>query len=322
MNCRICLSSVDDDQKHSNYHDKCIAKLFGSTSIDPKLEFSRLSFFQAAPKKTKGMSISGVQNKAQLHIENRKLEITDFDGTHILKPTPEEFPFCSENEHVSMEIVRTFGIPTPPCGLIPFQKSENKEVEYAYVIKRFDRDKDHNPIHQEDMMQVMGFSNESTDSKYESASYYDVLVKLKEIGGSPLQLQFFKSLVISYLICNEDHHLKNISILHTNPVRLTPAYDFLNTMIITKSGTSMALNFYKDKLPKYFEQMCNGYFSKQDFLDLASDSGLSIAAAKLSIKKLISKQDEVLKLIKSSFLPDDKKDEYTKTFKQRIAFMI
>lgn len=312
---------ADDDQTHSDYHNECITKLFYSNTVEPKLDFSRLDFFQAAPKKFKGMSITGVQNKLQLHIKNNKLEITSFDCTHILKPTPERFPYCSENEHVSMEILRALGLPTPPCGLIPFKQSSNHEVEYAYVIKRFDRDKDHNPVHQEDMMQVMGFSNKTCESKYDSASYFDVLIKLKELGGSALQIQFFRSLVASYLIGNEDHHLKNISIFHSKPVTLTPAYDFLNTMIITNSGTSMALNFYQDKQPEYFEQMGNGYFSKQDFLDLATESGLSIAAAKLEITKMLDKKNDVIKLIKSSFLPDEKKDDYAKTFKQRLAFM-
>jgi hypothetical protein len=90
---------------------------------------------------------------------------------------------------------------------------------------------------------------------------------------------------------------------------------------MTKSNESMALNFYKDKQPKYFEKMGNGFFSKEDFLDLATDSGLSIAAAKLAIKKILDKKEDVLRLIKSSFLPNEHKHEYIKTFEQKIAFM-
>jgi serine/threonine-protein kinase HipA len=322
LKCKICLIDVPEKQRNFGYHDKCLYKLFGSVSVSPELGFSRRDFFTAAPKKTKGMSISGVQNKAQLHVEKNKLELIDSAGTHILKPSPEEYPFAAENEHLSMEIVRALGIPTPPCGLLAFNgSSNNSSTEYAYVIKRFDRNENHTPIHQEDMMQAMNFPNTSSESKYQSASYYDVLSTLKDLGGAPLQIQFFKPLVISYLICNEDYHLKNISLLHTNPVKLTPAYDFLNTVIHTKSGTSMALSFYQDKQPKYFATMANGYYSKQDFLGLALDANLPISAAKLAIKKILDKTDIIFELIKASYLPQEMKDEYIETVNQRIAFL-
>lgn len=322
LKCKICLSDVRENQNNSSYHDKCLTKLFGSATVSPELDFSRSEFFTAAPKKTKGMSISGVQNKAQLHVEKNTLALIDSSGTHILKPSPEQYPYAAENEHLSMEIVRALGIPTPPCGLLAFSSTSNKsEAEYAYVIKRFDRNKDHTPIHQEDMMQAMGFPNTSSQSKYDSASYFDVLSTLKGFGGSPLQIQFFKPLIIAYLICNEDYHLKNISLLHTNPVKLTPAYDFLNTVIHTKSGTSMALNFYKNKQAKYFEKMANGYYSKQDFLDLAVDTNLSITAAKLAIKKILDKTDIIFELIEASYLPQEMKDEYVETVNQRIVFL-
>ena len=149
-----------------------------------------------------------------------------------------------------------------------------------------------------------------------------MLSTLKEIGGSPLQIQFFRPLVIAYLICNEDYHLKNISLLHSEPIKLTPAYDFLNTVIHVRSGTSMALSFYKDKEPKYFEQMANGYFSRQDFLDLAVDANLSLAAAKLAIKQILSKTGSIFELIESSYLPQNMKAEYVETVNQRITFLV
>src|SRR5690606_24498406 len=121
----------------------------------------------------------------------------------------------------------------------------------AYVVMRYDRGAKGERIHQEDGMQILGFRNASSASKYESATYSEILQKFSEISRY-VAMELFKRIVTAYAIGNEDFHLKNISILHTNPIKMTPSYDNLNTLIHVASDTPMALKFYPDKEPSYF----------------------------------------------------------------------
>ena len=133
-NCKICLKKVTTSQKHFDYHNACLIKTFGSISVSPTLSFGRDIFKTEITKNfTKGMSISGVQKKLSLKVVNNVLELTHTGGTYILKPTVEDFPELSENEHLSMLIGKALNIHTPAMGLVKFS-----DGELVYLIKRFD----------------------------------------------------------------------------------------------------------------------------------------------------------------------------------------
>ncbi len=315
MNCRICLKEVTGSTKHEHYHDRCVKMLFGSVKVKPALPFTRAEFFQRAPKKTKGFSISGVQTKAQLDHENNELTLVDRDGRYILKPSPHEYPYAAENEHLSMLFCQHLKIEIPPCGLIPFQ-----DGELAYVVMRYDRDAKGERIHQEDGMQILGFRNDSSASKYESATYSEILRRFSEISRY-IAMELFKRIVAAYAIGNEDFHLKNISILHTNPIKMTPSYDNLNTLIHITSDTPMALKFYPNKEPSYFAEMGNGYYSGGDFIELAVNSGLPKALATKIVNDTIERCHAGLALIERSPLPDDIKRQYQHVIRERLGFL-
>ena len=208
--CKICLKKVSKNQRRNDYHNLCLIKLFDSTSIDPKLPFSRDVFRSEFSKiYTKGMSISGVQKKLSLKIENNLLTLTSTGGTYILKPTTEEFPELSENEHLSMLIGRLLDIETSPFGLVKFANGE-----LVYIIKRFDWKNDHK-IHNEDMASIFNLNRDEHEEYKYSQSYEAVGKKIKEITGGKLAvvLDFFNRLVYNYLIQNGDYHLKNISVI-------------------------------------------------------------------------------------------------------------
>jgi len=143
--CRISLKPIKRNSKFPNYIDSEFRKLFQSLRVNPVLSFTRKEFFRESPSKSKGMSISGVQQKLSLKINsNKELEITPIGGEYILKPSPESFPNASENEHCAMSTSRLLGIETASCGLISFA-----DGELVYITKRFDRKGDVK-IHQED----------------------------------------------------------------------------------------------------------------------------------------------------------------------------
>jgi serine/threonine-protein kinase HipA len=93
--CRISLKPVKRDSKYPHYLDSEFRKLFQSLRVNPVLSFTRKEFFRQSPSKSKGMSISGVQQKLSLKINSdNELKMTPTEGEYILKPSPETFFAC------------------------------------------------------------------------------------------------------------------------------------------------------------------------------------------------------------------------------------
>ncbi|HFB66686.1 MAG TPA: type II toxin-antitoxin system HipA family toxin [Aeromonadales bacterium] len=318
MNCKICLKSFRQNQQ-TEYHPACLKKLFGTTTATAILPYEKSQFYTRAREAVSKarMSISGVQPKVQMTLRHKLIEIVDSGGEFILKPAPDEFPCAPENEHVSMLLAKTAGFEVPELGLVKFQGSG----ELVYIIQRFDRSEG-NKIHHEDMMQVFGITANDIENKYRSLSYLDVLLKLSEIGGLGLANDCFKRIMFSYLIGNNDFHLKNISIFHQPHFKLTPFYDVLNTTLYAEYQPTMAMRLIEDDtaLP-YFGKMGNGFYSKADFILLATQAGIPENAVKKSLTTILKYKDEYLHLIQSSFLPQKQKDAYIKLIKQRIELL-
>ena len=121
--------------KHPGYRDADFRSLFGSLKVSPQLPYSRSEFQQNSVKYIKGMSISGVQQKLSLKIDQdyRLIPVSE-GGQYILKPSPEEFPNAAENEHAAMITSNLLKTETAACGLVSFS-----DGELAYITKRFDR---------------------------------------------------------------------------------------------------------------------------------------------------------------------------------------
>lgn len=317
--CKICLSKVSKKQRYSDYHNSCLLKLFNTSIIGPSLEFDKKIFNEEAKKHSKGMSISGVQKKLSLKIENHKLSLANIGGTYILKPTVEDFPELAPNEHLSMVIGNQLDIETPPLGLIKFS-----DGELVYLIKRFDWIES-KKIQQEDMTQIFQLNRDTNERYKYGYSYEEVGVKLKEITGGKMAvvLDFFNRLVYNYLIQNGDYHLKNISVvakkLSPNGFYdlLSPNYDSVMTRLYFKDESDFALDFLQgDFGPNHFSTA--GFYNRSDFYDLGTKIGLTKPAADIIFDKITKKKNEIFKLIEASFLSDLKKNEYNENLKNRL----
>ncbi|MFL1516808.1 MULTISPECIES: type II toxin-antitoxin system HipA family toxin [Pseudomonas] len=171
--------------------------------------------------------ISGVQPKV-LVPEQRGSElsrVTTKTSDLIIKSGRDEFPGLAINEFLCMSIAKEAGIPAPE-----FYLSDNSKL---FVMRRFDRDPQLNPIGFEDMAALMGLS---ADQKY-SKSYAAIAKAIRlfcpaEHQRSSLD-QLFDSVALSCIVGNGDAHLKNFGLLYSEPTqrdaRLAPAYDIVNT---------------------------------------------------------------------------------------------
>ena len=122
---------------------------------------------------------------------------------------------------------------------------------------------------------------------------------------------FFEVILFSWITGNNDMHLKNFSLYESidGIIRLTPAYDMLNAMILNpKDDEELALTL-------------NGKKKKLKRLDFIS-SGVIMGVEQKTIEHLIQKYVKLLpkieEIIDRSFLNDELKDKYRTLIRERI----
>jgi serine/threonine-protein kinase HipA len=117
--------------------------------------------------------------------------------------------------------------------------------ETALIVTRFDRTPDGGKLRLEDFAQILNKpGGRGGDGKY-NASYEDVAGVIKRHSARPeIDLaRFFRRLVVFALAGNCDAHLKNVSLLETDAgLRLSPAYDIVNTALYDSFDQTLALS--------------------------------------------------------------------------------
>ncbi|MCF5544970.1 type II toxin-antitoxin system HipA family toxin [Pseudomonas salomonii] len=188
--------------------------------------------------------ISGVQPKVLVPEKPQTPEqkFTSKTNDLIIKSGRDEFPGLAINEYLCMSIARDAGLPVPP-----FYLSQNHKL---FIMRRFDRDAQLNPLGFEDMTTLMGLSAEQ---KYTKS--YAAIAKAVRAFCSPENRrssldQLFDSVALSCIVGNGDAHLKNFGVLYSDPIkfdaRLAPAYDIVNTTAYIPEDT-LALDLSGNK---------------------------------------------------------------------------
>jgi serine/threonine-protein kinase HipA len=212
------------------------------------LEFTAEQQRQEAIRRTGKMSVQGLQLKlsAVLRISEGRFEIVDRGGRYILKPPSLDFPELPANEDVTMRMAAAVDIEVPLHGLL-----RSADPSLTYFIRRFDRaGRERLPV--EDFAQLSGASR---DTKYDS-SMEKVADIVDQFCTFPAieRVKLFERTLFSFLVGNEDMHLKNFSLItRQRKVELAPAYDFLNTTIALvnpREELALPLNGKKSKLTR------------------------------------------------------------------------
>lgn len=157
--------------------------------------------------------ISGVQPKVLVpeHQGAELPRVTSKTSDLIIKSGRDEFPGLAINEFLCMSIAKESGIPVPE-----FYLSDNAKL---FVMRRFDRDDQLNPIGFEDMAALMGLS---ADQKYNKS--YAAIAKAVRLYCPAKHLrssleQLFDSVALSCIVGNGDAHLKNFGLLYSEPTQ-------------------------------------------------------------------------------------------------------
>lgn len=301
-NCLFCYQSVETGEYHSN----CSKKFFKTTQV-PTLELDQEKLNQLAEiTVNERLALTGVQPKISLSLNeeqgNKRLTLVGLWGDYILKPQSAEFSFMPEVEDLTMHLAKLFKIDTAQHALI-----RTSTGELAYITKRFDRSNG-KKIHVEDLCQL---SELLTEQKYKS-SYERVgkIIKQYTTNSGFDAIKYFRLVLFSFLTGNNDMHLKNFSLMHTDKgILFSPAYDLLNVNLIfpdDKEDLALTLGGRKRKI------------KRSDFNQLAMSLELS-ETVRDNIYKDFSKQiNQVQNVIDRSFLSKDYKKEYFRIYESKI----
>ncbi len=163
-------------------------------------------------------SISGVQPKTVALIKDKdSLDLKEY----IIKTWGDEFAYLAENEYFSLKAVQKAGVKIPNIKL-----SKNKKF---LLVEKFIFNND----------EVLGFEevlsllDKNRINKYQG-SYEQVskiILQFSTNKASSMK-QFYKTVVMNYLLKNGDAHLKNFGLLFDRDfktIKFAPAYDVVTT---------------------------------------------------------------------------------------------
>ncbi len=271
------------------------------------LPFSEQEQRKEAAVRMKQMSIQGVQPKlsAQLDTRNSIFKIVDQNGKYIIKPQSDLFQQVPENEDVSMRMAKVVGIEVPLHGMI-----YSKDGSLSYFIKRFDRVGRNKKLSVEDFAQLAQLSRET---KYDF-TIEKIIRLIEQFCTFPAleKIKFFRLILFSFVIGNEDMHLKNFSLItRKNKVEFSPAYDLLNsTLAMDGAEEEMALDL-AGKRSRFKRSVLIDYLGRER-LELNEET---IAQVEQKFQKVLT---EWKTLISISFLNEERKKAYLDLVKERF----
>lgn len=297
--CPICFETSDPS---AEYHPSCVYDLFQQEEL-PSLNIETGRLHTLALAMIGHTSISGVQRKISVRLsdDRRTLRVASSHGNFILKPDAQTYPALPENEALTQNLARRFGLETAPSGLIRLE-----DDSLAFITARFDRPADGTKLHQEDFCQL---AEKSPKEKYDGSSELCARLLHRYATEPGIELaKLFRQLVFSWWIGNGDLHLKNLSVLvRDGRVTLSPAYDLVAThLIIPEDPLALSVGGKNSKL------------TRRHWQEFASYLKLGPRAAGRILDLPPALLGEFERVIQRAPLPDDQTQSYLERI-QRVS---
>ena len=170
-------------------------------------------------------------DRITIPLEGTGFWIAKFHGT--------EFPGLAQNEFAMMSWAAKSGIDVPQMKLVRSSDIENLPPEvptgdgWVFMVERFDRTSG-GRVHVEDFGQIFDCPASSPYGE----SFEAIAEFLRSEKSASLE-EYVRRLIFMVLSGNADAHLKNWAISYSpgNPVRLTPAYDLVSTILLQHPKT-------------------------------------------------------------------------------------
>lgn len=303
--CLYCYKELKEGQK--DFHPECARKFFGTKDV-PLMEYKHEELDQLAEQVIRAQtSLTGVQPKLSLNLSKHdgcsRLTIVGLWGDYIFKPQTKDYEQLPENEDLTMHLAEAAKISVVPHSLIRLA-----DGKLGYITKRIDRAKGGEKIDMEDMCQL---TLHPTEYKYKG-SHEQIAKTIMQYSNTPkLDLtNYMQLLLFCFVTGNNDMHLKNFSLYRPlEGYQLTPAYDLLNVAIANpkdKEELALTLSGKKTKL------------HMNDFLNAAKTMGLEENVVQRLITGLHKSLPKWQKLIRESFLCEERKHAYAELILSRL----
>ena len=292
-----------------NYHQKCLADFWQEDTpvLELDYELSQIEYL-AKENVAQRIIVTGVQPKLSLgfteeNAQNRLTIVGALNGRYILKPPFQLYPQMPEIEALSMLLTQACGIATVPFLLIPL-----KDGSLAYLTKRIDRNANGTKYPMEDACQ---FTERLTEHKYRG-SYEQIAKGILRYTQNPLleTVKFYQQVLVSFLIGNNDMHLKNFSIIANDSKHysLAPAYDMVAVkLLIPEDHEELALNLNGKKRK----------IKREDFNEAMLKAHIPEKAIENLWKRIEKGMRSWRELIHNSFLTEGNKNMLNNLIKER-----
>jgi len=306
-NCLYCYRPLSEGEK--DMHPICAKRFFGTTIV-PLLDYTTEQLEELAKQVIQDQtSLTGVQPKLSLnlkdHEDSKRLTIVGLWGGYICKPQNTVYEMMPEVEDLTMHLAELARIDVVQHTLL--RMADNT---LCYLTRRIDRTEKGEKLAMEDMCQL---TERQTEDKYKS-SYERIGRAVMKYSSVPKMdvTNYFEVVLFSWLTGNNDMHLKNFSLYEPvdNDVRLTPAYDLLNAVILNSKDDeelALTLNGRKKKLKKI------------DFIKAAESMGIGVLIVERLINKYVKLVPIFKRFVNSSFLNEDLKEKYCELLTKRIG---
>lgn len=324
-NCLITLKPLSRRTKYQGYTNPSVKTLLGSLSVSPIVPFSRAELNTFPTTKGK-MSISGYQPKISAKIEDKIVTIVKEGGEFIIKPSPERFPNLAQNEHALMSLAKACKFHVPDMGLITMA-----DGELAYMIKRYDRI-DGQKLQQEQLDAAMGLHDKFGKVDGEQVVSYARAGKFiaKNLKALEQYAEYFRRVIFSYIVGNNDHHLRNFSLLYTGssvPV-LSPVYDVVSFEPYPEYNNEYLclplLHSEEDNAEVEMESGFDRKYGQPDryhFVQFGIEIGLAEKAAITLLDRLIKDVRKNIDLIEVSHMPEPDKGIVIQCINHRLSIL-
>ena len=220
------------------------------------------------------LSLAGAQDKIAVRVAGTEISIPlgGAPSTHILKPKIQHLEGTVYNEAFCLKLAKAIGLPAASV-----ETRQAEELDYL-LVERYDRrvvrpypggPEITERLHQEDFCQALGIISQHKYQNEGGPSLKQCFDLIREVSSAPvLDLQnMLDSVILNYLVGNNDAHGKNFSltyhegtVLTGSETRLAPLYDVLSTALYPDLSRKMAMKiggeYDADKvIPRNFERM-------------------------------------------------------------------
>lgn len=298
------------------YSQKGLRLLNKNLSNLNNLPFTALEQRREALVRAGKISIQGIQLKlsARLSVKKSIFEIVDKGGHYILKPQHSEYPELPENEGLTMHLADLAGLDVPLNGLV-----YSRDGSRTYFIRRFDRKGKAKKLATEDFAQLSG------RDRYTKYSYsMEKLIKLldKHCTFPAIErAKLFRRSLFSFLIGNEDMHLKNFSLIRRDDkIELSPLYDYLNTTIALQTIGKPLEEIEELALPLRGRKR---NLTRKDWIDYFGRDRLQLTVKVIDdcLQAFGMAVPKWHNIISMSFLSDEMKTLYSELLQQRCVVL-